>query len=102
MVLKVAPIWVFSNNDRKNFLFSELGFSDFVCTKGGSPAFLNLRIRRNWECLSVFFPRATIPVEDEIPLTPGVAAPGGIVEATQITEGRGFHRDLKSLPSESS
>ncbi|KAL2475648.1 Arogenate dehydratase/prephenate dehydratase 1 [Abeliophyllum distichum] len=98
MALKVAPIWVYSTNDRKNFAYSELGFSDFVCTNGGSPASLNLRLRRNWECLSVFSHRATTPVEDEIPLTPGVAAPGGIEEATQITEGRGFHKDLNSLP----
>ncbi|CAI9756616.1 unnamed protein product [Fraxinus pennsylvanica] len=98
MALKVAPIWVYSTNDRKNFPFSELGFSDLACTNGGNTAFLNLRLRRNWECLSVFSQRATTPVEDEIPLTPGIDAPGGIEKATQIAEGRRFHKDLNSLP----
>ncbi|CAA2965211.1 arogenate dehydratase prephenate dehydratase 1, chloroplastic [Olea europaea subsp. europaea] len=98
VALKVAPIWVYSANDRKNFPFSELGLSDLVCKNGGSTAFLNLRFRRNWECLSASSQRATTPVEDETPLTPGFAAPVGNEKATQINESRRFHKDLNSLP----
>lgn len=89
MALKAGPILVYCPNNKKNAPYSQLGISDFV---GSRPTFLNLRIQREWECLSH---RAITPVEDEIPSAPAV-----VDEAPQITLAGGFHKDLNSLPSE--
>ncbi|XP_059662355.1 arogenate dehydratase/prephenate dehydratase 1, chloroplastic [Cornus florida] len=95
MALKAVPIWVSSNNSHVQLGFSELGTKRY-----GSG--LNLRFDldryRKWECCGLLLAqRAISPVEDEKPLTPGLESPGE-TDQTQITESRGFHKDLNSLP----
>ncbi|KAK6124488.1 hypothetical protein DH2020_041769 [Rehmannia glutinosa] len=86
-LLKAAPFLGFGADNKKTDPHSQLGFSDFVSRR---VSFLNLRIQREGEYLSH---RAIIPVEDEIPSSPGV-----VDEPTQITPAAGFHKDLNSLP----
>lgn len=96
MALKTGLIWGSATPPHPH-----LGLADLGGRRAGRA--LNLRFDferfRKWECLAVLGQRATIPVEDEKPLRPGVESPGGADEAKE-TEPRAFHRDLNSLPSE--
>lgn len=69
---------------------SRFGFS------GSQPACLNLRIRREWECLAL---KAITPVGDEIPSSPHLAEQEP--QPTRIARSTPFHKDLNSLPSQS-
>lgn len=90
MALRAIPIWVCSNS-----AFNQLGVKD-LGQRGSdyrSNIQLDLAENRKWECFAVLGHRATTPpVEDEKPLT------RGIDDTTQISETRGFHKDLNSLP----
>ncbi|KAL8214720.1 hypothetical protein R6Q57_004169 [Mikania cordata] len=97
MALKATPIWV--------CLSHSLSQSDFVQNKKNVPFSVNLAKLRKWECLGLKLAqpeRSQIHVDDdEKPLTPpdlGSTATDGTIEETQITESKGFHRDLNSLP----
>ncbi|XP_034697095.1 arogenate dehydratase/prephenate dehydratase 1, chloroplastic isoform X1 [Vitis riparia] len=94
MALKTGPIWGSATPPHPHLGLADLGGRRAGCA-------LNLRFDferfRKWECLAVLGQRATIPVEDEKPLRPGVESPGGADEAKE-TEPRAFHRDLNSLP----
>ncbi|GMP75504.1 hypothetical protein CsSME_00032566 [Camellia sinensis var. sinensis] len=97
MALKAVPIWVCVNHTR-----TQLGFTDLGSRRSGSDSNLRFGVdkSREWECCGmVLSQRAITPVEDEKPLAPRFDSPGG-ADQTQITESRGFHRDLNSLPSE--
>ncbi|KAI3829383.1 hypothetical protein L1987_03506 [Smallanthus sonchifolius] len=88
MALKAAPIWVCFNQ------------SDFVQNKNKVPSFrVNLAKQRKWECLAL---KLGIDVEDdEKPLTPpdlGSTSTDAKIQDTQITESKGFHKDLNNLP----
>ncbi|KAL6990766.1 ADP,ATP carrier protein [Sarracenia purpurea var. burkii] len=94
MAMKAAPIWVCANHSP-----THLGVSNLGPRRSGFGA--NLRFDpdkfRKWECSGVLAQKAKTPVEDEKPLTPGFDSLGGN-DQTQITESRGFHKDLNSLP----
>uniref|UniRef100_A0A5B6YUV9 Arogenate dehydratase n=1 Tax=Davidia involucrata TaxID=16924 RepID=A0A5B6YUV9_DAVIN len=94
MALKSVSLWVCANHSH-----TQLGVSNSGSNRSGSG--WNLRFdldrSRKWECCGVLAQRATTPVEDEKPLTSGFESPGG-TDQTQITESRGFHKDLNSLP----
>ncbi|KAL8259327.1 hypothetical protein R6Q59_027280 [Mikania micrantha] len=97
MALKATPIWV--------CLSHSISQSDFVQNKKNVPFSVNLAKLRKWECLGLKLAqpeRSQIHVDDdEKPLTPpdlGSTATDGTIEETQITESKGFHRDLNSLP----
>ncbi|CAL5410692.1 unnamed protein product [Camellia sinensis] len=95
MALKAVPIWVCVNHTR-----TQLGFTDLGSRRSGSDSNLRFGVdkSREWECCGmVLSQRAITPVEDEKPLAPRFDSPGG-ADQTQITESRGFHRDLNSLP----
>ncbi|GMP73176.1 hypothetical protein CsSME_00031007 [Camellia sinensis var. sinensis] len=95
MALKAVPIWVCANHSCTHLRFTDLG-----SRRSGSGS--NLRFDcdkfRKWEWCLASAQRATRLVEDEKkPLAPGLSSPGGN-EQTQVTESRGFHKDLNSLP----
>ena len=83
-----------NNNHRHCYYYSkQIGLSE-----SGSRNLLNLRVQNKWECrlggVLTKTQTATTPVEESD--KPSVDGNG----ETQITEARGFHRDLQSLPSE--
>ncbi|XP_071922599.1 arogenate dehydratase/prephenate dehydratase 1, chloroplastic isoform X3 [Coffea arabica] len=83
-----------NNNHRHCYYYSkQIGLSE-----SGSRNLLNLRVQNKWECrlggVLTKTQTATTPVEEND--KPSVDGNG----ETQITEARGFHRDLQSLPSE--
>ncbi|XP_071922601.1 arogenate dehydratase/prephenate dehydratase 1, chloroplastic isoform X5 [Coffea arabica] len=82
-----------NNNHRHCYYYSkQIGLSE-----SGSRNLLNLRVQNKWECrlggVLTKTQTATTPVEEND--KPSVDGNG----ETQITEARGFHRDLQSLPS---
>ncbi|XP_047310177.1 arogenate dehydratase/prephenate dehydratase 1, chloroplastic-like [Impatiens glandulifera] len=94
MALKAAPIWVSVNRSRLQFDATDFG------SKRSSRRFtvrFGLEKYGKWECCGSLAQRATIPVENEEQVKPGL---GTICEddETQITETKGFHKDLNSLP----
>ncbi|KAJ0946731.1 putative hydro-lyase [Helianthus annuus] len=105
MGLKAVPIWVCFNHS-----LPQLGLSDFVQNKKKiqplSSYRVNLASFKKWECKGLKLAQnevSQIPVEDdEKPLSPpdleGESVADGKIEETQITESKGFHRDLNSLP----
>ncbi|KVH87467.1 ACT domain-containing protein [Cynara cardunculus var. scolymus] len=103
MALKAVPIWVCVNHS-----LSQLGLFDFVQNKKKTPAFTNCRVNlskfRKWECLGLKLAepeRAQTHVEDDKPLSPsdlGSTSTDERIQDTQITESKGFHKDLNSLP----
>lgn len=103
MALKSVPIWVCFNHS-----LSQLGLSDFLQNKKRLPSLSNYRVSvtklRKWECLGLKLAepdRAQTHVEGDKPLSPpdlGSSATDGAIEETQITESKGFHKDLNSLP----
>ncbi|XP_027185601.1 arogenate dehydratase/prephenate dehydratase 1, chloroplastic isoform X2 [Coffea eugenioides] len=81
-----------NNNHRHCYYYSkQIGLSE-----SGSRNLLNLRVQNKWECrlggVLTKTQTATTPVEEND--KPSVDGNG----ETQITETRGFHRDLQSLP----
>nr|XP_027088797.1 arogenate dehydratase/prephenate dehydratase 1, chloroplastic-like isoform X2 [Coffea arabica] len=81
-----------NNNHRHCYYYSkQIGLSE-----SGSRNLLNLRVQNKWECrlggVLTKTQTATTPVEEND--KPSVDGNG----ETQITEARGFHRDLQSLP----
>uniref|UniRef100_A0A5B6YWY5 Uncharacterized protein n=1 Tax=Davidia involucrata TaxID=16924 RepID=A0A5B6YWY5_DAVIN len=94
MALNAVPIWVCVNHSH-----TQLHVSDSGSNRSGSG--WNLRFDldrfRKWECCALLAQRATTPVEDEKPFTPGFESPGG-TDQTEINKSRGFHKDLNSLP----
>ena len=96
MALKAVPIWVCANYSN-----TQAGFADSGSNRSGSGPNLRLDLERfrKWECCGVLAQREITPVEDGKPVTPEFDSPGANDEA-QITESRGFHKDLNSLPSE--
>lgn len=96
MSLKAVPIWVCANHFPQHS--SQLG--------GGcvSDLFVPKRCRfvgySRMDCFAALsLQRAKTPVEDDKPLTKpdlGVAS----INASQINQSLGFHKDLNSLPSE--
>lgn len=103
MALKAVPIWVCVNHS-----LSQLGLFDFVQNKKKPPPFSDCRVNlaklRKWECLGLKLAepeRAQTHVEDEKPLSPsdlGSTSTDERIEDTQITESKGFHKDMNSLP----
>ena len=94
---KAVPIWVSANH-------RQLGSSYSLHKPSGSCLNSNFNVNlgfgRNfhkWDCLGLLAQRAITPLEDEKPL---IDSPPVKTEDTQITESRGFHKDLNSLPSE--
>ncbi|XP_051135241.1 arogenate dehydratase/prephenate dehydratase 1, chloroplastic [Andrographis paniculata] len=89
MALKAAPILVYCANNKKTVPYSQLCIPDF--SRGRSHDLFH-SIYSDWKCLGH---RAITPVEDEIPI-----APGAVEDVAQISVagGRGFHKDLNSLP----
>ncbi|KAI3682884.1 hypothetical protein L1987_83222 [Smallanthus sonchifolius] len=88
MALKAPPIWVCFNQ------------SDFVQNENKVPSFrVNLAKQRKWECLAL---KLGIDVEDdEKPFTLpdlGSTSTDAKIKDTQITESKGFHKDLNNLP----
>ncbi|PSS10373.1 Arogenate dehydratase/prephenate dehydratase [Actinidia chinensis var. chinensis] len=94
MALKAVPIWVYANYSN-----TQAGFADSGSNRSGSGPNLRLDLKRfrKWECCGVLAQREITPVEDGKPVTPEFDSPGANDEA-QITESRGFHKDLNSLP----
>ncbi|GFZ03238.1 arogenate dehydratase 1 [Actinidia rufa] len=94
MALKAVPIWVCANYSN-----TQVGFADSGSNRSGSGPNLRLDLERfrKWECCGVLAQREITPVEDGKPVTPEFDSPGANDE-TQITESRGFHKDLNSLP----
>lgn len=79
------------------FYNQRLGFSDVRFRRLGS-AFLNLRLHKKWECaLSALVQSEgpTTSVEED-----KTSVSSGGTEEVQITETRGFHKDLNLLPSQ--
>lgn len=86
---KSWPSMVLGGEGKQTAANSRLGFSD------SQPACLNLRIRREWECLAL---RAITPVGDEIPSSPHLVEQEH--QPTRIARSTPFHKDLNSLPSQ--
>lgn len=92
-----------NNNHHHCYYYSKkIGVSESGFRRFGS-GLLNLRLQSKWECAlggvlsEAQRQRAITPVEEDDKSS--VVSPGGI-EQTQITQTRGFHKDLQSLPSE--
>ncbi|CAK9146861.1 unnamed protein product [Ilex paraguariensis] len=82
MALKAVSICICANQS-----ISHLGVTDLGCRRSGSV--LNLRFERKWECCGASAQRK--------PQAPVLGLQDGS-ELTHITETRGFHKDLNSLP----
>ncbi|XP_052201979.1 arogenate dehydratase/prephenate dehydratase 1, chloroplastic-like isoform X2 [Diospyros lotus] len=96
MALKAAPIWACAK-----YSCTQLGFADLGTRRSGSGSNLRFDLDkiRNWECCGgVLTKRAKTPVEDEKPMAPGLDDAPVENDQTNVTESRGFHRDLNSLP----
>lgn len=95
MSLKSIPIWVCFNH------------SDFFLqNKKTSPSFTNHRVHlpklRKWECLGLKLAQLEkyqIDVEDDEKPDLGSTDTDATSHDTQITDSKGFHKDLNSLPS---